>query len=213
GSRGFSEFEKLIRYIKITYPQTPIIADVKRGDLANTAKEYSKYYFDELGVDSVTLSPYMGKDSIEPFLKMSKGHVFLLCLTSNPSSSDFQKLKTSDDIFFYKEVAKFSDLLNQEFHNQVGIVVGGTHPKEIGDLRKTHKELNFLIPGYGAQGGSLEDIVKNSGPNSIINSSRSIIFSSSGKNFSDSAKLKAIEINNEMKKLYQKALLQNKILK
>jgi len=203
GSKGFAEFEKVIRYIKINYPKIPVIADVKRGDLANTAKEYAKYYFDELGVDSVTLSPYMGKDTIEPFLTHSRGHAFLLCLTSNPSSSDFQKLKiNADSMFLYEKVADFSNTLNQNYENQVGIVVGGTHPQEIGNLRNRCPGLIFLIPGYGAQGGTLGDIVSQSGKNSLINSSSSIIFSSREKDFANSAKDKAKEINVEMKKWY-----------
>ncbi len=201
GSKGFLEFEKVIRHLKINHSKIPIIADVKRGDLANTSKEYAKYYFDDLGVDSITLSPYMGKDTVEPFLNHSRGYVFLLCLTSNPSSDDFQKkIIQGEKIFLYEKVALFSEKLNGEFKNQVGIVVGGTHPDELGALRECCPNLVFLIPGFGAQGGALDEILLKSGQNSIINSSRSIIFSSNGKDFAESAQKKAKEINLEMKK-------------
>lgn len=202
GSKGFAEFEKVIRHLKINYSKIPIIADVKRGDLGNTAKEYAKYYFDDLGVDSITLSPYMGKDTIEPFLNHSKGHVFLLCLTSNPSSEDFQKQILNHDLFLYEKVALFSEKLNEEFKNQVGIVVGGTHPKELEALRKRCQNLIFLVPGFGAQGGTLDDILSKTGKNSVINSSRAIIFASKENDFAKAAKEKASEINSEMVKFF-----------
>jgi orotidine-5'-phosphate decarboxylase len=201
GSKGISEFEELVYYSKNQYPEIPIIADCKRGDLANTSKEYAKYFFGELKVDSITLSPYMGEDSIQPYLEYSDHFVFLLCLTSNPSSSDLQRIKLSSNLNLYEYVANYSNELNKKYKDQIGIVVGATHPTELAELRKNFPELVFLIPGYGAQGGSLEDIMNVSGELSLINSSRSIIFASNQSDFSEQAKLKAKEISFEMREL------------
>jgi len=202
GFRGIEQFEKLVLHITSNYPHVSIVADVKRGDLANTAKEYAKYYFGDLKVDTVTLSPYMGSDSIEPFLEYKDHAVFLLCLTSNPASKDLQKIKTSMGLNFYEEVANLSKSLNLQFKDQVGIVVGATHPGELGQIRKAYPELAFLIPGYGAQGGNLSELMKVCARNSLINSSRSIIFNSTGVDFAAKAREKAVEINLEMKELF-----------
>ena len=201
GSKGIAEFEELIYYLKNKYPEIPIIADCKRGDLSNTSKEYAKYFFGDLKVDSITLSPYMGEDSIQPYLEFVNHFVFLLCLTSNPSSNDLQRIKIDSKQNFYEYVAKFSNDLNKKYKDQIGIVVGATHPIELADLRKKFPELVFLIPGYGAQGGSLKDIMSVSGDLSLINSSRSIIFASNQSDFADQAKLKAKEITLEMREL------------
>ncbi len=202
GFKGIEQFENIVEHITSNYPHVSIVADVKRGDLANTAKEYAKYYFGDLKVDTVTLSPYMGGDSIEPFLEYKDHAVFLLCLTSNPASKDLQKIKTSNEKNFYEEVANFSKSLNEKYKDQVGIVVGATHPEELAQIRNAFPELAFLIPGYGAQGGNLSDIMKVCARNSLINSSRSIIFDSNGTDFATKARKKAEEINLEMKKLY-----------
>lgn len=202
GFKGIEQFENLVNHITSKYPEVSIVADVKRGDLANTAKEYAKYYFEDLKVDTVTLSPYMGSDSIEPFLEYKDHAVFLLCLTSNPASKDLQKIKTSSGKNFYEEVANFSKSLNEKYKDQVGLVVGATHPEELSQIRNAFPELAFLIPGYGAQGGNLGDIMKVCAHNSLINSSRSIIFNSSGTDFAVKAREKVLEINLEMAKLF-----------
>ncbi len=198
GSQGILEFEKLIQFMKSTFPEIPIVADCKRGDLANTSKEYAKYYFGNLNLDSITLSPYMGADSIEPFLEYSDHSVFLLAYTSNPSSSDLQKIQSANKLYFYEETILFSSKLNQKFTNQVGIVVGATHPKEMKDIRDGEPEMIFLIPGYGAQGGTLEEIIPACGRNSLINSSRSIIFASKEKDFAEKSRDSAASIHKQM---------------
>lgn len=202
GSKGIYQFEKLILHIHSKGRDVLTVADCKRGDLANTSKEYASYYFGELDVDSITLSPYMGADSLEPFLKHSGKLIFLLGLTSNPGSSDLQKIKSENGSYFYEEVSKFSDKLNQTYKEQVGIVVGATHPNELGMLRLKHPDLFFLIPGYGAQGGSLSEIMGTCGRNSLINSSRSIIFASPGKDFAEAARLKVLDINRQIAELW-----------
>ncbi len=198
GSSGILQFEKTIEYIQKIAPEVLIVADVKRGDLANTSKEYSKYYFENLNVHSITISPYMGKDSFIPYLE-NGGHIFLLCLTSNEGSQDYQNRLLVDGKKLYEFIAQDLDEFAMRFPNQIGIVVGATHPKELGEIRKIAPNLSFLIPGYGAQGGSLSEILPVCGKLSLVNSSRSILFASSDKTFGEAAAFACQKINQEMK--------------
>lgn len=198
GGKGLLEFEAYVRYAKEVSPDIPIIADAKRGDLANTAKEYAKYYFEFLGVDALTVSPYMGKDSLTPYLDIG-GTIFVLGLTSNPSSVDFQKQKLSqNNRYLYEEVAIQMEGLGRSYPGQVGLVVGGTHPEELSNLRKLLPDLYFLIPGFGAQGGDLKSILSASGKNSVVNSSRGITLSSISSEFGSIAKEKAKLVHKAM---------------
>lgn len=198
GGKGLLEFEAYVRYAKEFSPDIPIIADAKRGDLANTAKEYAKYYFEFLGVDALTVSPYMGKDSLTPYLDIG-GTIFVLGLTSNPSSVDFQKQKLSqNNRYLYEEVAIQMEDLGRSYPGQVGLVVGGTHPEELSNLRKLLPDLYFLIPGFGAQGGDLKSILSASGKNSVVNSSRGITLSSISSEFGSIAKEKAKLVHKAM---------------
>jgi orotidine-5'-phosphate decarboxylase len=203
GAQGFRDFERLITVFKETNLEIPIIADAKRGDLANTAKEYAKYYFETLKVDALTINAYMGEDTILPYLDVG-GFVFILCLTSNPSSSDLQKLVVKNsESFLYEEVSDFSAKLASQYPGQVGIVMGGTHPSELKRIRDRHPKLTFLIPGYGAQGGSLEEIYQACGKNSLINSSRGITLISREENYVTLAQKKAEEIQDQMANLFR----------
>ncbi|MCU0825307.1 MAG: orotidine-5'-phosphate decarboxylase [Leptospira sp.] len=198
GGKGLLEFEAYVRYAKEVSPDIPIIADAKRGDLANTAKEYAKYYFEFLGVDALTVSPYMGKDSLTPYVDLG-GTIFVLGLTSNPSSVDFQKQKLSqNNRYLYEEVAIQMEDLGRSYPGQVGLVVGGTHPEELSNLRKLLPDLYFLIPGFGAQGGDLKSILSASGKNSVVNSSRGITLSSISSEFGSIAKEKAKLVHKAM---------------
>lgn len=212
GSKGIQEFEKLIEYIRTNYPSIPIIADIKRGDLSNTSKEYAKYYFQTLQVDAITVHPYMGHDSLTPYLELTKGNLFILCLTSNPSATEFQKWQDSNKNYkpgyLYQGVAYLANYMNKEYPGRVGIVVGGTRPYELENLRKEQPNLLFLIPGFGAQGGELRKIIMASGWNSLVNSSRGIHFASQGMDFAKVANKKAEEIHKEMKN-YIKVLRSN----
>lgn len=200
GSEGISQFEKLTRYIRLNYDSIPIIGDVKRGDLANTAKEYAEYYFSSLQLDAITVSPYMGRDSLRPFLGYKNSFLFSLCLTSNPGSADLQArvLQEPAGQKFYQASGAMIQSLGQEFPEQLGLVVGATHPDELAQLRADFPELPFLIPGVGAQGGSVAKVLSAAGRNSIINSSRKIIFAGGGDDFGFKAGQEAKQANNEM---------------
>ena len=186
GSEGFKWLEALMDYFP---DDLIIIGDAKRGDIGNTAKQYAYSLFTHFDFDAVTLSPYMGFDSIEPFLSNPKKGVFILCKTSNPSASDFQNVSHNDKKLF-ELVAKKCFEWNQ--NENIGLVVGATVPEEIVEVRKNAPGLPLLIPGVGAQGGSLEKSMEygNKDGISLINVSRSIIFSSdlSEKSIRSSAK-------------------------
>ncbi|MBM9590878.1 orotidine-5'-phosphate decarboxylase [Leptospira sp. 201903075] len=202
GAEGYFALEHMVQVMKEVSPQVPIVMDAKRGDLANTSKEYAKYFFQTLKVDALTVNPYMGRDSLVPYLDLG-GYIFVLGLTSNPSSTDFQKQKlVGKDIFLYEDVSDQMARLGEEYPNQVGLVVGGTHPSEIKALRARHPEMYFLIPGFGAQGGDLESIIQASGKNSLINSSRGITLSTLEENFGQVAQKKAEEVHLQMNQLF-----------
>ena len=173
GSKGFIWLEEIIEYIG----EGPIlIADAKRGDIGNTAKQYAESVFTHFGFDCITLNPYLGRDSIEPFLCYDSRGVFILCKTSNGSGPEFQNQIISDKRPLYQEVAYWANDMNK--NNNIGLVVGATYPDELQTVRDIVPELPILVPGIGAQGGDLEKCVKISNKSSIgiINVSRSISF-------------------------------------
>ena len=178
------------------------IADAKRGDIGNTSNMYAKAFFQNLEFDSITISPYMGKDSVEPFLSFDNKYVFLLTLTSNSGSEDFQLKEISDSSNkLYEEVI----LKSKEWKNSHNImyVVGAKNVKEISRIRKLVPNSYLLIPGVGAQGGSLKDICENgldNGLKLLVNWSRSIIYSSSGEDYAEKAMLAAAKLQEEMEK-------------
>lgn len=202
GSHGILQFEEVIHHLKTKYPHIPIVADVKRGDLANTSKEYAKYYFQNLGIDSITVSPYMGMDSILPYIEYG-GHIFILCLTSNAGSSDFQRLSLEFSTPFYEHLATFFEGESSNFPGQLGLVVGATHPFDLEKIRNLSPSLHLLIPGYGAQGGKIEEILPICGKLSLINSSRSIIFASTGTDFAVNAREVSHSIHLSMKRILE----------
>ena len=173
GSKGFTWLENLVEYIG---DGPVLIADAKRGDIGSTASQYAKSIFDHFGFDCVTLSPYLGGDSIEPFVEYKNRGVFILCRTSNPSGAEFQSKKLEDDSFLYKSVALWANTLNK--YNNVGLVVGATAPEELSAIRGFSPDLPLLIPGVGAQGGDLSHSVRVGNASSIgmINISRAISF-------------------------------------
>ncbi len=183
GLKGWQALAETVKYIP---DEIVTIADAKRGDIGNTSEQYAKAFFDELGFDSITLSPYMGYDTVAPFIKRADKGLFLLCLTTNPGSKDFQRIIDKENVFLYKRVAEKVAEWDREAP-VYGLVVGAQHPDELKDIRSIVPEIPFLIPGVGAQGGGLEGAVtggttKNGG-RALINSSRGIIFSSTDEDF------------------------------
>jgi orotidine-5'-phosphate decarboxylase len=176
------------------------IGDGKRGDIGNTAERYTRSLFDDFGFDSVTVNPYMGFDSVEPFLKNPDKGVFILALTSNPGSKDFQRLKIGAKPL-YEKVVQAAKKWNAK--KNIGLVVGATHPKELQRIRKMVPDMPILIPGIGKQGGDLKSAVRfgsdKNGQLAIINASRSIIYASSGRDFAEAARAEARRMVEEMK--------------
>ena len=198
GIKGWKAFEKTIDYINKNYPNHFIIADAKRGDIGNTSGRYAKAFFENYGVDAVTISPYMGRDSIEPFLSYKDKYAVLLTLTSNEGSKDLQYIEEKG-IPVYEKVLR----LSTKFKNphKLMYVVGATKSENLKSIRNIVPDSFLLIPGVGAQGGNLKEVVQN-GINSncglIVNSSRGIIYASRGNDFFEKAAEKAFELQNEM---------------
>ena len=199
GVKGWIAFEKTVKYIKDNYPDQFIIADAKRGDIGNTSAMYARTFFEELDIDSVTVAPYMGEDSVKPFLEYDGKWVILLALTSNKGSHDFQLTEDKEGERLFEKVLKKS----QEWGNDENMmyVVGATQGKMFEDIRKVAPNHFLLVPGVGAQGGSLQEvckygIIKDCGL--LVNSSRGIIYASNGDDFAEVAGQKAKELQAEM---------------
>ena len=198
GLKGWKAFEKIIDYLNKNYPNHFVIADAKRGDIGNTAGRYAKAFFENFGVDAVTISPYMGRDSIEPFLSYKDKYAVLLALTSNEGSRDFQ-FSEDKGVPLYEKVLRLSTKFKNS--NKLMYVVGATKSENLIAVRKIVPDSFLLIPGVGAQGGNLKEVVQN-GINSncglLVNSSRGIIYASSGTDFSTKAAEKAFNMQKEM---------------
>jgi orotidine-5'-phosphate decarboxylase len=195
GVKGWESLEKTINYIP---KNCFIIADAKRGDIGNTSTYYAKTFFETLPCDAVTVAPYMGKDSVSPFLQFDGKWVVLLALTSNDGSQDFQVLQTGERQLFEAVLLKASQWGSPE---NLMFVVGATRSSDIAKIRKLVPENFFLVPGVGAQGGSLEEVVKYGANRScglLVNSSRAIIYAGNGLDFAEKARLEAQKIQAEM---------------
>ena len=199
GIDGMIAFENTIKYLKSHYPNHFIIADAKRGDIGNTSKMYAQTFFEEYNLDSVTVAPYMGEDSVKPFLEYEGKWVILLALTSNKGSHDFQLTEDKEGERLFEKVLKKS----QEWGNDENMmyVVGATQGQMFEDIRKVAPNHFLLVPGVGAQGGSLQEvckygIIKDCGL--LVNSSRGIIYASNGEDFAEVAGQKAKELQEEM---------------
>lgn len=201
GQKGWSELRETCRYIKENYPEKMLIVDAKRGDIGNTARMYAKAIFDDLGADAVTVAPYMGSDSVMPFLEYEGKWVILLDLTSNPSSADFQLTNDADGEPLYIKVLRTSQKWSGVNDSNMMYVVGATHAEMLADIRKVVRNNFLLVPGVGAQGGSLEDVCRfglNEDCGLLINSSRGIIYASAGSDFAEAAAAKAKELCGKM---------------
>ena len=198
GAKGWQSLERTIQYIKINYPDIFIIADAKRGDIGNTSTNYAKAFFNSLKADALTVAPYMGKDSVEPFLGFEDKWVILLALTSNAGSKDFQYLNTGDRLLYQQVLQTATTWASSE---KMMFVVGATHPEELGEIRKLLPDYFFLVPGVGAQGGDLQTVAKyglNKECGLLVNSSRGIIYASNKFDFADRAAEEAQKLQKQM---------------
>lgn len=196
GLEGLRALEETVAHIP---PGIPIIGDAKRGDIGNTARHYARALFDCFGFDAATLSPYLGLDSIEPFIAYAKKFVFLLCRTSNPSAKDFQDLVVQGQPL-YEHVAIKAREWN--VHGNIGLVVGATYPRELARIRQLCPAMCLLIPGVGTQGGDIEAVVQHGtdevGMNAIINVSRAVLYASADSDFAEAARLSAVKLRSEI---------------
>lgn len=198
GLDGWKALEKTIKYLHKEYPEMYTIADAKRGDIGNTSKMYAKTFLQDLGFDSVTVAPYMGKDSVEPFLELDNKHAILLALTSNEGAFDFQTQKI-DGEELYKKVLRTSQ--TWEHAERLMYVIGATKAEFVKEVRQIIPENFLLVPGVGAQGGKLEDVCKYGMTKDVgllVNSSRQIIYASENTNFAEVAAAKAEVLQQQM---------------
>lgn len=202
GIEGWKALEETVKYLKENYPDQFIIADAKRGDIGNTSQLYARSFFEHLDVDSITVAPYMGKDSVTPFLGYEGKWVILLALTSNPGSHDFQMIEDRDGKRLFEQVLSTS----QEWATpeEMMYVVGATQGKMFTDVRRYAPNSFLLVPGVGAQGGSLQEVVKYgmiSDCGLLVNSSRGIIYASQDADFAERAGEEAKKLQQEMEHL------------
>lgn len=201
GIKGWMSLQKTINYINENYPEIFTIADAKRGDIGNTSSMYAKAFFEDLNFDSVTVAPYMGKDSVEPFLAFENKHTIMLALTSNEGAFDFQTLTTNGKEL-YKQVLETSKTWKNS-HNLM-YVVGATKAEYFTDIRKIVPDSFLLVPGIGAQGGSLSEVCKygmNDKIGLLVNSARAIIYASNGTDFAEKAREEALKVQQEMESI------------
>ena len=206
--RAEAQLEKLIRHLKDQHPQIPVILDSKRGDIGSTAEHYALEAFNRYGADAITVNPYMGKDSIEPYLRFKDKGVIILCRTSNAGGSDLQALNINTDaasppIPLYLHLAKLA-ATQWNTSGQIALVVGATFPDEIAQVRSVVGQMPLLIPGIGAQGGDIDatvhagSIIGSPGMGMIINSSRAILYASSGNDFAQAARIAALSTRDAL---------------
>ncbi len=182
----------------------PVILDAKRGDIGNTAKAYAKTIFDNFNFDATTVNPYLGFDSVEPFIQYSDKGVFILCRTSNAGAADFQSLRCQTDEHSYRPLFEIVALKASQWniHGNIGLVIGATCPEELRLIRNSYPDMPLLIPGIGAQGGDLAPTVRYGvnakGEGAIINSSRGIIYTSPGKDFAQAARQAASSLRDRI---------------
>ncbi|MBQ8274201.1 MAG: orotidine-5'-phosphate decarboxylase [Bacteroidaceae bacterium] len=199
GVKGLMAFEKTVKYIQENYPDQFIIADAKRGDIGNTSAMYARTFFEEYNLDSVTVAPYMGEDSVTPFLGYDGKWVILLALTSNKGSHDFQLTESTDGEKLFQKVLRKS----QEWagNDQMMYVVGATQGQAFEEIRKIVPDHFLLVPGVGAQGGSLSEVCKYGMTQEcclLVNSSRAIIYADNTENFANAAAEAAKAVQQEM---------------
>ena len=198
GLKGWTSLQKTINYINENYPEIFTIADAKRGDIGNTSTMYAKAFLEDFNFDSVTVAPYMGKDSVEPFLAFENKHTILLALTSNEGAFDFQTQNVNHEALYQKVIKTSKTWKNSQ---NLMYVVGATKAEYFAEVRKLVPNSFLLVPGVGAQGGSLSEVCKygmNEDVGLLINSSRAIIYASNGLDFAEKAREEALKLQQEM---------------
>ena len=207
GSQGMASLKRVMDYLNKNYPEIFTIADAKRGDIGNTATRYAKAYYETYNFDSITVAPYMGKDSVEPFLSFKEKYAILLALTSNVGSSDFQTQKIGTQMLYEKVIQSSAQWKGSD---RLMYVVGATKASAIKGIRNLIPNAFLLIPGVGAQGGSLAEVAKN-GLNKdvglLVNSSRGIIYASTDKDFAIKAGTASEVLQKQMKQILEKKQL------
>jgi orotidine-5'-phosphate decarboxylase len=199
-ARAEADLEMTIAYIRAKYPDLLVILDSKRGDIGNTASLYAQESFTRYQADAVTVNPYLGLDSLKPFIEHKNKGIFILVRTSNPGAKDLQDLRIGESTLYQTLAVKIAKEWN--YNGNIAIVVGATYPKELKEIRGLVGDIPFLMPGIGAQGGDIEAAVTNGadsqGKGMIINSSRAIIYASSGQDFAQAARRVAAETNAQI---------------
>jgi orotidine-5'-phosphate decarboxylase len=194
------QLERTIDYVHRTYPLIPVILDAKRGDVGNTAERYAIEAFERYGADAVTVNPYLGGDSLEPFLKYEEKGVIILCRTSNPGARDVQDLQVGSRRVYHAVAEMAARQWNSR--GNCALVVGATYPRELAEIREIVGDMPFLVPGVGAQGGDVQQAVANgrtrSGTGLIISSSRAILYASPGPDFADAARSATTSLRDQI---------------
>ncbi len=189
-----------LRYLQEHYPEIPVILDAKRGDIGSTAEMYAKEVYDHYGADAVTVNPYLGGDSLEPFLNRKEKGVFILCRTSNPGAEDFQSLVSKGRKLYLVVAEKAANEWNR--HGNLGLVAGATYPDELADIRAVVGDIPLLVPGIGAQGGDIASVMRagldSNGAGMIINSSRGVIYAGTDKQFARAARRETEILRNSI---------------
>ncbi|WP_461632608.1 orotidine-5'-phosphate decarboxylase [Labilibaculum euxinus] len=207
GAKGWISLEKTVNYIKENYSDIFLIADAKRGDIGNTSKMYASAFLENMPFDSITVAPYMGEDSVTPFLEYNNKWVILLALTSNKGAFDLQFFEQNNQRLFERVLEKSQEWGTKE---NMMYVVGATKAEMLGDIRKIVPEHFLLVPGVGAQGGSLQEVAKygmNNACGLLVNSSRGIIFADSSEKFAEAAKEESRKLQEEMELLLKEKSL------
>jgi orotidine-5'-phosphate decarboxylase len=199
-SQAERDLELTIDYIHKNHPGIPVILDAKRGDIGSTAEKYAQEVFDRYNADAVTVNPYMGADTLQPFLNRADKGVFILCRTSNPGARDIQDLDSHGKKLY--QIVASKAVTEWNYNSNVLLVVGATYPKELHEIRTIAGDMPFLVPGIGAQGGNVERAITNgktrNGTGMIINSSRTIIYASNRDDFAEAARNAAIALRDEI---------------
>jgi len=201
GSEGIDALKQTVKYVP---DDIPVIADAKRGDIGNTAKAYATAIFDNLNFDAATVNPYLGFDSVEPFIQYTDKGIFILCRTSNAGAADFQSLYCETEEHSYRPLFEIVALKASQWniYGNIGLVVGATYLEELRLIRQNHPDMFLLIPGIGAQGGDLASTIRcgvnAKGEGAIINSSRGIIYASRGKDFAQAARQAASSLRDQI---------------